>query len=159
MIQGVYQGVTTEELDTLAAETSASFTTRHPDYAILAARISVSNLHKQTKKVFTGEWALGSVCKRVLCPSSLSHRVLIFSRRVDVMTDLHDYINPKTGKPAPLISEECYAVMMKHKDVRCLPCFYCLSMVGGRTGHSVSLAFSVTLGRGVGAQLCHHLRS
>ena len=48
VIDGLYDGVTTEELDHLAAETAASFTTKHPDYAILAARIAVSNLHKKT---------------------------------------------------------------------------------------------------------------
>ena len=56
VISGVYNGVTTVELDTLAAETAASMTTKHPDYAILAARIAVSNLHKETKKTFSGEW-------------------------------------------------------------------------------------------------------
>lgn len=55
VIAGVYSGVTTVELDTLAAETVASLTTKHPDYAILAARIAVSNLHKETKKVFSGK--------------------------------------------------------------------------------------------------------
>ena len=55
MISGVYNGVTTVELDTLAAETAASMTTKHPDYAVLAARIAVSNLHKETKKIFSGE--------------------------------------------------------------------------------------------------------
>ena len=55
VIAGVYSGVTTVELDTLAAETAASLTTKHPDYAILAARIAVSNLHKETKKVFSGK--------------------------------------------------------------------------------------------------------
>ena len=54
VISGVYNGVTTVELDTLAAETAASMTTKHPDYAILAARIAVSNLHKETKKTFSG---------------------------------------------------------------------------------------------------------
>ena len=53
VITGVYEGVTTSELDNLAAETAAYMTTLHPDYAILAARIAVSNLHKQTKKVFS----------------------------------------------------------------------------------------------------------
>ena len=52
VIEGLYDGVTTSELDNLAAETAASLTTAHPDYAKLAARISVSNLHKNTKKVF-----------------------------------------------------------------------------------------------------------
>lgn len=55
MIEGIYPGVHTTELDTLAAETSASMTTKHPDYAILAARIEVSNLHKETKKQFSGK--------------------------------------------------------------------------------------------------------
>lgn len=55
VINGLYNGVTTQELDTLAAETAATMTTEHADYAALAARISVSNLHKETKKQFTGE--------------------------------------------------------------------------------------------------------
>lgn len=58
MINGLYTGVTTQELDTLAAETAATMTTEHADYAVLAARISVSNLHKETKKSFTGTWYL-----------------------------------------------------------------------------------------------------
>lgn len=53
MIKGLYPGVTTVELDNLAAETAATMTTQHPDYAILAARIVVANLHKETKKVFS----------------------------------------------------------------------------------------------------------
>lgn len=56
MINGLYPGVTTIELDTLAAETAASMTTDHPDYAVLAARIAVSNLHKETKKQFSGKY-------------------------------------------------------------------------------------------------------
>lgn len=79
--------MTTVELDNLAAETSASMTVRHPDYAILAARIVVSNLHKETKKVFS-----------------------------QVVEDLYNYVNPKTGKPAPLISTETYDIIMKHQD-------------------------------------------
>lgn len=54
VINGLYTGVTTQELDTLAAETAATMTTEHADYAVLAARISVSNLHKETKKSFSG---------------------------------------------------------------------------------------------------------
>ena len=53
VVAGVYDGVTTSELDTLAAETAAYLTTAHPDYAILAARIAVSNLHKVTEKSFS----------------------------------------------------------------------------------------------------------
>ena len=52
VIEGLYDGVTTSELDNLAAEVAATMTTSHPDYARLAARISVSNLHKNTKKIF-----------------------------------------------------------------------------------------------------------
>lgn len=56
VINGLYSGVTTMELDNLAAETAATMTTKHPDYAILAARIAVSNMHKETQKVFSGEY-------------------------------------------------------------------------------------------------------
>ena len=55
VISGIYEGVTTTELDTLAAETAAHMTTTHPDYAILAARLAISNLHKETKKSFSGK--------------------------------------------------------------------------------------------------------
>ena len=53
VIEGLYDGVTTSELDNLAAETAATMTVQHPDYARLAARIAVSNLHKNTKKTFS----------------------------------------------------------------------------------------------------------
>ncbi|KAG7191884.1 ribonucleotide-diphosphate reductase subunit rnr1 [Scheffersomyces spartinae] len=87
VIQGVYHGVTTIELDNLAAETAAYMTTIHPDYAILAARIAVSNLHKQTTKQFS-----------------------------QVAKQLYDYINPKTDKHSPMISEETYATITKYAD-------------------------------------------
>ena len=62
MIAGLYAGVTTVELDNLAAETAAAMTTKHPDYALLAARIAASNLHKETKKQFSGEqFGLGEI--------------------------------------------------------------------------------------------------
>lgn len=54
VIGGLYSGVTTVELDNLAAETAATMTIDHPDYAVLAARIAISNLHKETKKHFSG---------------------------------------------------------------------------------------------------------
>jgi ribonucleoside-diphosphate reductase alpha chain len=69
VIEGLYDGVTTSELDNLAAEIAATMTTTHPDYAKLAARISVSNLHKNTKKSFS-----------------------------ETMEDLYTYVNPRTGK-------------------------------------------------------------
>ncbi|WP_194767265.1 ribonucleoside-diphosphate reductase subunit alpha [Tamlana sp. I1] len=87
VIEGLYDGVTTSELDNLAAEVAATMTTAHPDYARLAARISVSNLHKNTKKTFS-----------------------------EVMEDLHKYVNPRTGKDAPLLSDEVYNVIMENKD-------------------------------------------
>lgn len=87
VIEGLYDGVTTSELDNLAAEIAATMTTAHPDYARLAARISVSNLHKNTKKTFS-----------------------------DVMEDLHKYVNPRTGKDAPLLSDEVYNVIMENKE-------------------------------------------
>ncbi|GMM39054.1 ribonucleotide-diphosphate reductase subunit [Saccharomycopsis crataegensis] len=87
IISGVYEGVTTVELDNLAAETAAYMTTVHPDYAVLAARIAVSNLHKQTTKQFSA-----------------------------VVQSLFEYINPKTGKHAPMVSEETRDIVMKHEN-------------------------------------------
>jgi len=87
VIQGVYPGVTTIELDNLAAETAASLATQHPDFSILAARISVSNLHKQTKKLYS-----------------------------EVASDFYNYIHPKTGEPASLLSEDVWKVVQEHKD-------------------------------------------
>lgn len=88
VIEGLYDNVTTSELDNLAAEIAATMTTTHPDYAKLAARISVSNLHKNTKKSFS-----------------------------EVMTDLYEYINPRTGKKAPLLSDEVYEVINANRDI------------------------------------------
>ena len=87
VIEGLYDGVTTSELDNLAAEIAATLTTAHPDYARLAARISVSNLHKNTKKSFS-----------------------------EVMTDLYTYVNPRTGKKAPLLSDEVYKIIKDNKE-------------------------------------------
>ncbi|KAJ3089976.1 Ribonucleoside-diphosphate reductase large subunit [Quaeritorhiza haematococci] len=87
VVTGVYQGVTTVELDNLAAETAAYSTTKHPDYAILAARIAVSNLHKETKKQFSA-----------------------------VIEDLYNYVNPKTNKPAPMISQLTYDAVMANAE-------------------------------------------
>uniref|UniRef100_A0A0N4ZKF9 Ribonucleoside-diphosphate reductase n=1 Tax=Parastrongyloides trichosuri TaxID=131310 RepID=A0A0N4ZKF9_PARTI len=87
VIQGLYKGVSTVELDNLAAETAANMTTLHPDYAILAARIAISNMHKQTKKTFS-----------------------------EVMSDLYHYRHDITGVHTPMISEETYNVIQKHAD-------------------------------------------
>ncbi|KAJ7587001.1 ribonucleotide reductase alpha subunit [Mycena floridula] len=83
VVQGVYKGVTTVELDNLAAETAAYLTTKHPDYAVLAARIAISNLHKETSKSFS-----------------------------KVIEDLYTYVNPKNNKPAGMISKETYEIVM-----------------------------------------------
>jgi ribonucleoside-diphosphate reductase subunit M1 len=83
----VYQGVTTVELDNLAAETAACLTVKHPDYAILAARIAVSNLHKETKKVFS-----------------------------QVIEDLYNYVNPKNGRKAAMISDKTYEIIMANAE-------------------------------------------
>src|SRR4051812_9957393 len=82
VINGLYDGVSTQELDNLAAEISAALTTRHPDFAKLAARIAVSNLHKVTSKSFS-----------------------------NTMKRLYTYVDPKTGQNAPLISKETWKVI------------------------------------------------
>ncbi|TDU43273.1 ribonucleoside-diphosphate reductase alpha chain [Gelidibacter sediminis] len=87
VIEGLYDGVTTSELDNLAAEVAATMTTAHPDYARLAARISVSNLHKNTKKTFS-----------------------------EVMHDLYVYVNPRTNKKAPLLADDVYDVIMANRE-------------------------------------------
>ncbi len=87
VIQGIYDNVTTTELDNLAAETAAAYTTVHPDFAVLAARISVSNLHKNTLKSFSKTAKL-----------------------------LYDYIDPVTNTRAPLLSEETYDIIRNNAD-------------------------------------------
>lgn len=87
VIQGIYEGVTTVELDNLAAETAAYLTTKHPDYGILAARIATSNLHKVTRKAFS-----------------------------QTIKDLYEYVDPRTGKPAGMIADDIYEVVMKNAD-------------------------------------------
>ncbi|PZR23631.1 MAG: ribonucleoside-diphosphate reductase subunit alpha [Flavobacterium psychrophilum] len=88
VIEGLYDGVTTSELDNLAAETAASMTITHPDYAQLAARIAVSNLHKNTKKSFS-----------------------------ETMNDMFHYVNPRTGQESPLLSDEVHAAIMANAEV------------------------------------------
>ena len=87
VVSGVYNGVTTSQLDELAAETAAYMCTNHPDYGLLAARISVSNLHKNTEKSF--------------------------SKTIDA---LYNYVEPKTGLKAPLIAEDVYKIIMDNKE-------------------------------------------
>ncbi|PZQ92247.1 MAG: ribonucleoside-diphosphate reductase subunit alpha [Flavobacterium johnsoniae] len=85
VIEGLYDGVTTSELDNLAAETAAAMTIAHPDYAQLAARIAISNLHKNTKKSFS-----------------------------ETMKEMYFYVNPRTNQESPLLSEEVYNVIQEN---------------------------------------------
>ena len=86
VIMGLYDGVTTVELDNLAAETAATMATVHPDYALLAARIAVSNLHRETDKSFS-----------------------------KVVDDLYHYVDPKTGDRAGLIGDSTHQIILKNK--------------------------------------------
>ena len=88
VIEGIYDGVTTTVLDNLAAEVAAGKTIDHPDYALLASRIAVSNLHKETKKTFS-----------------------------EVIDDMHKYIDPKTGQNASLIADDVYNIIIENKDL------------------------------------------
>lgn len=82
---GVYKGVTTSQLDELAAETAASMAASHPDYAMLAARIAVSNLHKNTKKSFS-----------------------------DTAKEMYEHVNVESGLAAPLLADEVYRIIQKN---------------------------------------------
>lgn len=87
VIEGLYDGVSTSELDNLAAETAASMTIAHPDYAQLAARIAISNLHSNTKKSFS-----------------------------ETMNEMYHYINPRTNQESPLLAEEVHKVIMENAE-------------------------------------------
>lgn len=87
-IEGIYEGVHTTELDNLAAEVAASMTTSHPDYAILASRIAVSNLHKNTTKSFS-----------------------------ETIQKLYDYTDEATGRHMPLIADDVLQVIQEHADI------------------------------------------
>jgi ribonucleoside-diphosphate reductase alpha chain len=88
VIEGVYEGVTTSALDNLAAEVAASHVVKHPDYALLASRIAVSNLHKNTKKSFS-----------------------------ETMNDLYQYIDPKTGANAALLADDVHKIVMDNAEL------------------------------------------
>lgn len=88
VIQGVRDGVHTTELDNLAAETAATLTVRHPDYALLASRIAVSNLHKNTEKSFSKTMEL-----------------------------LYNYVDPKSGEKAGMIAQDVYEIIQKNAEL------------------------------------------
>jgi len=87
VIEGIYDGVTSRQLDELAAETAASLTTKHPDYAILASRLAVTSLHKETKKSFS-----------------------------ETMKELYNNTDKYTNKKTPLLSKEFYDVVKEHAE-------------------------------------------
>ena len=87
VIEGIYDGVSTSDLDNLAAEVAAAKTIDHPDYALLASRIAVSNLHKETKKTFS-----------------------------EVMSDLYYYVDPKTNQKASLLADDVFNTIQEHKE-------------------------------------------
>lgn len=88
VISGLYEGVSTSELDNLAAEVAATNTVRHPDYALLASRIAVSNLHKNTEKCFS-----------------------------TAMKALYNYIDPNTGEAAALLADDVYGIIEKNREI------------------------------------------
>ena len=87
VIEGIMPDIRTYVLDQLAMETAASLATKHPDYSILAARLAITNLHKETKKSFS-----------------------------ETVTDLYKYIDPKTGKHSPIVSESFHNIVKRHAD-------------------------------------------
>jgi ribonucleoside-diphosphate reductase alpha chain len=88
VIEGLYDGVPTTELDNLAAETAASLTVKHPDYALLASRIAVSNLHKNTIKSFSKTMEL-----------------------------LYNYQDAKTGKFLPLLADDVWEIIRDNAEL------------------------------------------
>ena len=87
VIEGITPDVRTSVLDQLAMETAASLTTKHPDYSVLAARIAITSLHKETKKSFS-----------------------------ETVEDLYNYIDPKTEKHSPIVSLEFFDLVKKYSD-------------------------------------------
>ncbi len=87
VIAGVTPDIKTSTLDQLAMETAASLTTKHPDYSVLAARLAITALHKETKKSFS-----------------------------ETVKDLYNYINPVTGKHAPIVSKQFNEITQKYAD-------------------------------------------
>lgn len=88
VIEGIYDGISTMDLDNLAADVASTRAIEHPDYALLASRIAISNLHKETKKSFS-----------------------------EVMTDLYSAKDVKTGDASPLIAQDVYDIICNNKDL------------------------------------------
>lgn len=88
VIEGIFPSITEDQIDQLASETAASLATRHPDFNVLAGRISVLNLHKHTSELFS-----------------------------EVVETLYNYIHPKTNKHSPLVSDDLYKLVIENKDI------------------------------------------
>lgn len=82
----IYNGVKTSELDELAAQLCSSMMIDNPDYGDLAARIIISNHHKNTS------------------PS--------FSETIQILYDNKDV----EGNSSPLVNDNLYNVVMKNKE-------------------------------------------
>lgn len=88
IVKGIFDGITTVQLDEYTANYASTLAAEHPDFAVLAGRIAVSNLQKQTTKVFS-----------------------------EAMEQLYNNIDPITNQPKPLIAEDIYEIVQKYKDV------------------------------------------
>ena len=88
IVKGIFDGITTAELDEYAANYSSTLAAEHPDFAVLAGRIAVSNLQKQTSKVFS-----------------------------DVIEQLYNHVDVKNGERMPLVADDVYNIVMTHKEV------------------------------------------
>jgi len=81
----IIDGVHTSELDELTAQLAASLCTNHPDWGVLAARIAISNHHKQTSSSFS-----------------------------DVILRLSNQTMPKSGETTSIVHETLLTVVKKH---------------------------------------------
>lgn len=84
VIDQLYNGISTTQIDELSAQQCASLASTHPDYNVLASRITISNHHKNTADSFS-----------------------------QVMTELYEY-KDKHGQQSPLVSQELYDVVQKY---------------------------------------------
>lgn len=108
VINFLHPGVTTVELDNLAAQKAASMTVKHPHYGILAGRIAVSNLHKETKPLFSGSSQFFQ---------NVQVKIRMFVFLADVIADMYNHVNPDLNTHAPIIAKETYDIVMANTEV------------------------------------------
>ena len=84
VIDQLYDGISTAQIDELTSDQCASLASTHPDYNILAGRIVVSNHQKNTSSSFQ-----------------------------EVMSQLYNF-RDKHGEQSSLISEELYSISVEH---------------------------------------------